>query len=184
METIAQIVSKDKNILSLDYPFDELKIKQQMFFKTPEEEMNVRMNNLKDIIKIFNEENILYWLQGKTLLGLYKNKRLIENDHDEDIGTDIKNLDIVARKIIPKLESIGFVVIRCPKDNSMVSVIRNLRYIDICFFKHRGRKYGYQKKFFPAKYYQSYTIIEIDDFEYKIPTYTKDIIKFSYNITF
>ena len=107
METIAQIVSKDKNILSLDYPFDELKIKQQMFFKTPEEEMNVRMNNLKDIIKIFNEENILYWLQGKTLLGLYKNKRLIENDHDEDIGTDIKNLDIVARKIIPKLESIG-----------------------------------------------------------------------------
>ncbi len=183
METIAQIVTKDKNILSLDYPFGELKIKQQMFFKTPKEEMNVRMNNLKDVIKAFNEENILYWLQGKTLLGMYKDKKLIKNDHDEDIGTDMKNVNKVARKIIPKLESIGFVVIRCPKDNSMVSVMRDCRYIDICFFRYKGRKYGYQKKFFPVKYYESYTNITINNFDYKIPTNSKDIIKFSYNIT-
>ena len=77
METIAQIVTKDKNILSLDYPFGELKIKQQMFFKTPKEEMTVRMNNLKDLIKILNEENILYWLQGKTLLGMYKDRKSV-----------------------------------------------------------------------------------------------------------
>ena len=42
--------------------------------------MNVRTQNLKDLINIFNECEIFYWLQGKTLLGMIKDNKLIEND--------------------------------------------------------------------------------------------------------
>ena len=85
--TIAQILTKNKDILSLHYPFGKLKNQQLEFFKNKNDEMNVRIQNLKDIINIFNDCKTIYWLQGKTLLGMVRDNKLIENDNDEDIGT-------------------------------------------------------------------------------------------------
>jgi len=184
METISQIITNNINIISIDYPFDELKKDQERFFKNRKHEMNIRVENLKDVIKVFNEERSIYWLQGKTLLGMYRDHKLIENDHDDDIGTICENVNIVAKKIIPKLISLGFKVIRSTRNNSMVSVMRNWRYIDICFFKQKGgKKYGYEKKFFPKNFYESFQTITINNFDYIIPTKAKKIIQHSYNIT-
>lgn len=182
--TISQLLNKNEKIRSINYPFNKLKIKQIEFFKNKnkDEEMNVREKNLKDLIKIFNEHNINYWLQGKTLLGMVRDNKLIKNDHDEDIGTMSENIEKVCLEIIPELKNIGFEVIRAASDNSMVSVMRNFRYIDICFFSKKGNNIGYQKKYFPQEYYKSFTEIVIDNFNYRIPIKNKEIIKYSYNI--
>lgn len=179
--SIAQLLTENKK-RSIDYPFNELKQKQLNFFKDKNSEMNVRIQNLKDVINIFNDCNIFYWLQGKTLLGMVRDNKLIENDHDEDIGTMCQNIEQVCKEIIPKLKNIGFEVIRATANNSMISVMRNLRYIDICFFVNKENKIGYEKKLFPIKYYDSFTELNINDFTYNIPLRYKNIIKYSYNI--
>ena len=179
-----QMITNNKNMKDIQYPFGELKKKQLDFFKNKKDEMNVRLENLKDLITILNEFNINYWLQGKTLLGMIRDNRLIENDHDEDIGTVVGNITDICFKIIPILKKIGFNVIRATKNNSMISVMRNFRYIDICFFTTKKDKIGYENKFFPKKYYDSFVNLNIDDFNYTIPLKSKEIIKYSYNITF
>ena len=183
METIAQILTNDINKKSIDYPFGTLVKKQKKFFKDDKHKMNVRIQNLKDVINAFSQEGITYWLQGKTLLGMYRDKKLISDDTDEDIGTSSDNIHIVCNKIIPKLEFLGFEVIRATENNSMLSVLKNFRYIDICFFKHKGNNIGYENKFFPKEYYDSFETITIKGFDYSIPTRSKEIIKHSYNIS-
>lgn len=180
--TIAQLITKNKDRLSLHYPFGELKKKQLDFFNNKKQEMNVRIENLKELITILNGFNIKYWLQGKTLLGMVRDNKLIENDHDEDIGVMESNMINICLKIIPILEKNGFKVIRATQNNSMLSLMKNFRYIDICFFTTKKDKIGYEKKVFPKKFYNSFVNLNIDDFNYTIPLNYKEIIKYSYNI--
>lgn len=44
METISQIITNNINIISIDYPFDELKKDQERFFKNRKHEMNIRID--------------------------------------------------------------------------------------------------------------------------------------------
>ena len=175
------LTNNEKKVIN--YPFNELKKKQLNFFKSKDHEMNVRIQNLKDVINVFNDCNIFYWLQGKTLLGMFRDNKLIENDHDEDIGTMCKNIETICHEIIPKLKNIGFEVIRATANNSMISVMRNLRYIDICFFNEcNNNKIGYEKKIFPKEYYDSFTTLNINNFTYRIPLKSEEILKYSYNV--
>ena len=179
--TTGQLLTNNKH-KSITYNFKQLKAKQLTFFKNKEHEMNVRIQNLKDVINIFNECGIFYWLQGKTLLGMVRDNQLIEKDHDEDIGTMCKNINKVCLTVIPKLNNIGFAVIRATENNSMVSVMRDFRYIDICFFVNKENKIGYENKWFNSKLYKSYININRNNFNYSVPANYKEICKFSYNI--
>ena len=181
-KTIAQIITKDENIKSLDYPFQNLIKEGNKFFKNDEHKMNIRIQNLHDIIDVFKENNIVCWPQGKTLLGIYKYKKLIKNDTDEDIGTSINNLELVCEKILPKLIEKGFKIIRATKNNSMVSLLRNYRYVDICFFKIKDNYIGYEHKKFPIRFYQDFENLTINNYEYTVPKLSTEIIKYSYNI--
>jgi hypothetical protein len=182
MKTISQIITKNDNILFLDYPFKNLINKDHIFFKNTQDKMNIRIKNLHDIIDIFKDLKIDYWLQGKTLLGLYRYKTLLKDDTDEDIGTMIDNLQIVCNKVIPKLIEKGFEVIRATQNNSMVSLLRNKRYVDICFFKKQNNYIGYEKKKFPLHLFQEFISVSINNYEYTVPKYTDKIIKYSYNL--
>ena len=53
---------------------------------------------------------------------------------------------------------------------------------DICFFVNKGDKIGYENKFFPNEYYDLFTELNIDNFNYNVPLKSKEIIKYSYNI--
>ena len=180
MKTIAQILTKNDSILSIEFNFDEYK--KNTFFNNKEDELKVRYKNLHDIINTFNKYNILYWLQGKTILGIYKYKKLIENDSDEDIGTDSCNILFICEKIIPELLKLNFKVIRATKNNSMVSLMRDNRYLDICFFREKKEIYYYEKKKFPKKFYEKFINISVDNFVYSIPKNSNEICKYSYNL--
>lgn len=143
--------------------------------------MNIRYKNLQDLIYIFNKHKVNYWLQGKTLLGIFKYGKLLENDSDEDVGIDSKNLLILCKKIISDLLNIGFEIIRVTKNNSMITFMRNYRYIDACIFRKKKDKYYYENKSFPYSYYLKFTKININNFNYNIPKKSRDICKYLYN---
>ncbi len=183
MQTISQILTNNNDIYEINYNFVEYKKNYNTYFNNKEQEMNVRYQNIQDIINILNKHNIEHWLQGKTMLGISKFNKLLENDSDEDIGLDHKNILPICIIIIPELIKLGFKVIRATKNNSMVSVMRNNRYLDFCFFQTNNKnEYFYELKRFPRHFYDNIITIEVNNFKYNIPEKYKEICKFSYNI--
>jgi hypothetical protein len=182
MNKIAQILTNNINITEINYDFNSYRSRHHLFFKNKKHELQIRYTNLHDVINVLNKYNILHWLQGKTMLGIHKYKGLLKNDTDEDIGTDFSNIKKICVDVIPKLQQIGFKVIRATKNNSMVTVMRNNRYIDICFFRTIKDKYYYEKKIFPKAFYNTFMITNVNDFKYNIPEKADEICKYSYNI--
>lgn len=182
MQTISQILTNNNDIHEIIYDFNSYKMNHDTFFKNKEHELEIRYNNIHDIINILNKYNIEHWLQGKTLLGISKFNKLLENDSDEDIGLDHKNILSICTIIIPELTKLGFRVIRATKNNSMVSVMRNNRYLDFCFFRTNNDVYFYEQKRFPKHFYNDIITINVNDFKYSVPKKYKEICKYSYNI--
>lgn len=158
--------------------FDFSKHSKQKHFENKKQEMTVRYQNLQDVEKILNEGNVQHWLYGKTLLGIYRDFNLIKDDHDEDIGLFKKDLEYVYRVLIPKMEKIGFKVIRITKNNDIVSVMRNNRYVDLCFFSEKENNLiGYENKKIPIEY-----IGKTENFlGFQIPIDARKILKLLYN---
>tara|TARA_B100000900_G_scaffold409495_1_gene425529 strand:- start:1526 stop:2074 length:549 start_codon:yes stop_codon:yes gene_type:complete len=182
METIAQILTKNKDIQEINYDFATYKKKYHTYFNNKVEEMQVRYNNLHTIIEILNKHNIEHWLQGKTMLGIAKYKKLLINDSDEDIGLDNKNIKKICNIVIPELLNLGFKVIRATKNNSMVSVMKDKRYLDFCFFSTYNEFYYYEKKIFPKIFFNKIIEITVNGYKYKVPKKYKEICKYSYNV--
>ena len=182
MEYISQIITKNINIHEITYDFNNYKQKHDTFFNNKQHEMEIRYNNIHDIINVLNKHNIEHWLQGKTMLGISKYGELLENDSDEDIGLDHKNILSICNIVIPELTQLGFKVIRATKNNSMVSVMRNNRYLDFCFFRTNNDEYFYEQKRFPKRFYENITTINVNNFTYNVPDKYNEICKYSYNI--
>lgn len=182
METIAQILTKNKDIQEINYDFATYKKNYHTYFNNKVEEMQVRYNNLHTIIEILNKHNIEHWLQGKTMLGIAKYKNLLINDSDEDIGLDNKNIKKICNYVIPELLNLGFEVIRATKNNSMVSVMKDKRYLDFCFFSTYNELYYYEQKIFPKIFFNKIIEITVNGYKYKVPKKYKEICKYSYNV--
>tara|TARA_Y100000992_G_C21109787_1_gene416733 strand:+ start:62 stop:613 length:552 start_codon:yes stop_codon:yes gene_type:complete len=182
MENIAQKLTNNNNIYEINYDFDKYRKNYHTLFTNKQEEMRIRYNNLHEIINILNKYKIEHWLQGKTMLGICMYQALLKNDSDEDIGLDHKNIIKICDLVIPELIKIGFNVIRATKNNSMVTVMRNNRYLDFCFFRTRNNTYFYEKKIFPLHFYSNIKTIRINHFLYSVPEKYKEICEYSYNI--
>lgn len=62
---------------------------------------NFRAKVLKYLLEIFEEEGIVYWIDGGTLLGAYRHKGFVPWDDDIDIATDRENYEKMV-SILPK----------------------------------------------------------------------------------
>lgn len=70
--------------------------RQEVFFK-----------NLRDVKAVFDRSGIRFWLDYGTLLGAFRERRMIEWDSDIDLGTMSDNWDRILH-IIPQLQDRGF----------------------------------------------------------------------------
>ncbi|KZR84662.1 hypothetical protein PMIT1342_00023 [Prochlorococcus marinus str. MIT 1342] len=134
--------------------FAKFQLESASFFeKNKELEYKIRKENLCDISIALTGSGIRHWLQGKTLLGFTVYRGFIP-DHDDDIAIDAKDLKIFCTKTIKSLISQGFRLIRVSNYDSMISMERNKRYIDICIFSYKRNStfYGYGK-YYPSIYY-------------------------------
>lgn len=84
------------------------------------------------LLNIFNENNIVYWLDSGTLLGLERDGKLISGDKDIDISV------LGNDRVLPLILSLKNVGIKVKKYQGKVVKIKiyglNERVIDISFF--------------------------------------------------
>ena len=140
---------------------------------------NIRKKNLFDIVKVLEKNNVIYWLQGKTLLGVFDNGKLLEDDHDDDLSIWIGQKELLKSVFQASLISIGFKKIR--ENEHMISFERNYRYIDICLFKsYNRRQVGYGTKRFPVNSFENLNTIFFEGIELQIPSNTSDLLKKMY----
>ncbi len=145
-----------------------------------EKALPVRVNNLSDIFDLLNEFDVEGWLQGKTLFGIHKHGKLL-NDHDDDIGVWKSDWNKVEHQITIKLFSIGFKVIR--NNENIISFLRNERYIDVCKFQEKGKRAGYGTKWFLKYHFDSLEELKFSEAVLKIPSNSDVLLRNMYNPT-
>lgn len=160
------------------HKFDFLVNKHYWQFNSDEEACTrVRLNNLSDLSEVLKTLNVQHFLFGTTLKNAWLHNKLLP-DHDDDVGMHNFNRQIVENRAIPALEAIGFKVIRSEKQ--MISVERDYRYIDLCFFSRKGSLIGYNNKYVPCKYLKTFTNIQICDLQLPVPFQAKQLVDYLY----
>ncbi len=129
--------------------------------------LDIRTRNLIDVRTILCQSGITNWLQGRTLLGIFKYGEL-QDDHDDDIGVFDFQRSLVLTNVRKNLEEKGFSLIRDTDD--IASFERNYRYIDICFFRAISeRKFGYAKKTFSKEHFSHFEKLNWNKIDFDIP---------------
>jgi lipopolysaccharide cholinephosphotransferase len=91
------------------------------------------VENLKDIKEVFDDHNIQFWLDWGTLLGATRTGRMIEWDHEVDLGVMESNF----KRIIPLLSEIerkGFFIKTPPISASELTFRRYGYGVDIWLY--------------------------------------------------
>jgi hypothetical protein len=162
-----------------DADFRYLKLRLESRRKdTLNTELETRRENIEILSQALKECDIPFWIHGKTLLGIILYKQFLIEDHDDDIGVLSEYRTSVCSRLYPKLKENGFQAIRY--NDTMLSVIRNDRYIDICFFEQDEDKIGYGKKWFPKKYFEKFDSVVFHGGEYPVPSNAEKLLEIMY----
>jgi len=127
---------------------------------------NLALKNLIEISSYFDKENLKHGIIYGTLLGLYRDKKLISHDYDVDVyilGEDFKKLILALQNI----KNIDFRIIRYSK--RLISIEKDDHYIDIYIF----RKYLFYRKSGPniihCKFLDKFNSISLTSKEFRTP---------------
>ena len=139
----------------------------------------VRISNLRDAVEIFRDNEIICWLQGRTLEGVFNNSKL-PPDHDDDLGVFSRDRGKIENIIFPIFDKTGFVKIR--NTDSIVFFYRDGRYIDICFFRENGGKMGYGTKWFSKSYFDYFDKIDLYGVIFSLPNNSELLLREMYPV--
>ena len=145
--------------------------------RSPSENIKTREQNLILVNNLLLENEIFFFLEGRTLKSIFENQQFDLNDHDDDIGVFYTDKEKIYN-LVDSFKQLGFEIIR--SNELMISFIREFRYIDICLFKKKYFKVGYGKKMFPFKYYKNFDQIKFLNINFNIPILTKDLMDLRY----
>ena len=142
---------------------------------------SIRIANLIDVTTTLRTHGIVNWLQGQTLLGIFRDGELLD-DHDDDLGIWHADKDRILSSVKADLEQLGFRLVR--DNDHMVSFERDFRYLDICFFRtYSKRTIGYTLKRF-----DQYHFLKLDEINWKggtvmVPSSTEALLNAMYPTT-
>lgn len=156
---------------------------------------------LKDITTLFENQNIQYWLEGGTLLGIRRENRLLPWDNDLDISVHATQLNKI-NSLIENLKTKGFRVRtrhfsetsnEFKKGDLRMIKIRNKHFfglikgkvcLDVFIKYSKGTSTFWEidnkTKGVPLRYYQSFKTISFQDKEYPIPEDTDGYLTYRY----
>jgi len=113
-----------------DIPFDDMKILSAPSVKTKYQDFEF----LEKIYGILKKINVVSWLDQGTLLGLYRDNRLLDSDHDLDLGVWHRDLEkVIAHSNI--FEENGICVAHVPCQNCMYFFADTQKYLDLTFYE-------------------------------------------------
>ncbi len=127
-----------------------------------------------------------WWLSAGTLLGIYRDGRLIPHDTDIDVGVDGE--DISVFEIAQDLADSGFKLIRTviygDKPMQVAFIDTNEVIFDIYFFyKDKDYSYNYSPAGYmhkPLKFTNFLKEISFNNHLYPIPNFTAEYLKYRY----
>ncbi|WP_027078631.1 LicD family protein [Maribacter antarcticus] len=156
---------------------------------------------LKSVIKIVEQQQITYWLEGGTLLGVRRENRLLPWDNDLDISvheTEIPKLN----SLIQNLKKEGYRIRtryfsvtsnEFKKGDLRMMKIRNKRFFGlvkgkVCldvFIKYSDDQNTYweidnKTKSVPLRFYENFKTISFQDKSYSIPEDTDGYLTYRY----
>ncbi len=118
-----EFILKYRDILLLDYY-----IKHDINFNSTEEKRAIDF--LFNVKKLIKEISLNYWIEGGTLLGAVRDKKLIPWDHDIDMGM-INSSDSDVEKLIKKLKKQFYVSVKSFDDTEGNWNLGNFRVIKV-----------------------------------------------------
>ncbi len=101
-------------------------------------------SQLQEILTLFHEHKITYWLDSGTLLGLMRDERLLENDMDLDIGI-WSDEEEKLKDLLPLIKEEGYTIYSASyrgqvfKYNFIPHHHQYQRKVDINLFREAGR---------------------------------------------
>ena len=165
---------------------------------------DIAVRMLEEVTSIFEEYGIKYVLTAGTLLGIYRENRLLPWDNDLDLRVFREDADQIIR-VISKIKPTGYLVrVRYQKkkdpplklDEVRIIKIYNRKYLFTkgevmmdCFIATRheeqyvwscGGLKHYTKKSVPARFYDKCDSLTFKGKRYSIPSHIDDYLTFRY----
>lgn len=139
--------------------------------------INNSLKNLEIIFEILDEMKVEYFIFFGTLLGIIRNKNLIEHDTDTDIF--IKSISILqVNYLSERLSRLGFHKFR--HTDEIISFERNKEYTDLYLFKKFDNYYKCIGFNIPESYLGKISTISAQGLIFKVPTNYKLCLDFLY----
>lgn len=111
---------------------------------------------LKEVTKVLNKNNIFYWIDSGTLLGMVRDGKLLSGDIDIDISIPNTEKEKVL-KLMPEFESLGYFLKECwvYKTTDYILKLKHVfkdRVIDIqIYYENRENNIWYSPQFVNRK---------------------------------
>ncbi|RFC55025.1 class I SAM-dependent methyltransferase [Brumimicrobium aurantiacum] len=102
---------------------------------------NQAISNLKELDEIFRTLGVEYWLSNGTLLGLYRDNELIDNDANTDLSVNVKT---ISKDMFQKIKSAGFSLVSFfgkLQDGFTVEIAKNDIKTNLFFFYKNKEKW-------------------------------------------
>jgi phosphorylcholine metabolism protein LicD len=141
---------------------------------------SISERNLLEFCKIFKSIKIKYFLLYGTLLGIYRNKKLINYDNDIDIGCFSENFNKNKKIIIDNLKKKKFFIFY--ESNSLITFSNSKNYIDLYLFSKisiTGGRFAYLF-YIPNKFLKKLKKIRFNNFDYLIPNHVEEFLTYCY----
>jgi lipopolysaccharide cholinephosphotransferase len=172
--------------LSTDYINNDYYIsKSNEKNKLQEIDTETAFENLLLIQEIFLKSGIDFMPAFGTLLGLFRDKKLIPHDIDVDLIIDVSFKDKV-KSIMSELEKNGFNLIRNIFNGNLITLERKNEHIDLYFFMRLRRRknilyvlVGSSYKF-DYSYFEKLIDINVKDHSFTVPLRSETLLRFIY----
>ena len=157
----------------------------------------IALQMLKDITDLLDKNNIEYWLEGGTLLGIIRENRLLPWDNDMDISIKEEEYS----KLLDIIKKLNYIVwfkefdkddAPFEKGKKRLIKIRNRKFLffrgevalDIFIKFKKDNEYfwqvGKKKKSVDAKYYEELIKYSFDSKEYLVPKLYEEYLTYRY----
>ena len=142
----------------------------------------VALENLLDILRVFQMYGASAWPINGTLLGLVRDGTLIPHDSDVDLGA-LWSQRVEIHKALFELKSQGFEIIRVSQRADGISLMRNDEYVDISLYKV---EWGIFRRYLtsawgaidPVRLSLPLVELRVGDHSFPVPHKAEDLLKF------
>jgi phosphorylcholine metabolism protein LicD len=151
-----------------------------IFSKEKIQDENIAFENLIIVNEILTKNKAFPFLLYGTLLGIFRDRKLIKGDNDIDIGCNFKSFIINKKKIIKIFCSKGFFLAK--ENRSLITLVRKNEHVDLYLFRKIPFLGGFfsMNFYIPRTYLSKFEKIKIYGNKFLVPQQTEFFLKYCY----